>query len=53
MSRILADTGIELRLNLLGIYPEGTPGPAQVDAFFASERAFWRKTVRELKLEPD
>jgi len=52
-SRALFDPEIEQRLNLLGIYPEGTPGPAEVDAFFASERAFWRKTVRELKLEPD
>jgi tripartite-type tricarboxylate transporter receptor subunit TctC len=52
MSRILADPTIEVRLNLLGIYPEGTPAPAQIDAFFASERAFWRKTVHELKMEP-
>jgi tripartite-type tricarboxylate transporter receptor subunit TctC len=53
ISRVLADPTIELRLNLLGIYPEGTPGPAQVDAFFASERAFWQKTARELRLAPD
>ena len=52
-SRALFDPEIEPRLNLLGIYPEGTPGPAQVDAFFASERAFWRKTARELRLEPE
>jgi len=53
MNRVLHETAVELRLNLAGIYPEGTPGPAEVDAFFASERAFWRKTARELKMEPD
>ena len=51
-NRALFDPEVEPRLNLLGIYPEGTPGPAQVDAFFQTERAFWRKTVRELKMEP-
>jgi tripartite-type tricarboxylate transporter receptor subunit TctC len=53
MARLLADPEIEQRLNLLGIYPEGAGTPAQVDAFFESERAFWRKTVRELKMEPE
>ena len=52
ISRMLPDPYVEQRLNLLGIYPEGTPAPAQLDAFFESERAFWRKTVRELKMEP-
>ena len=52
-NRALFDPEVEPRLNLLGIYPEGTPGPAQIDAFFESEREFWRKTVRELKMEPD
>lgn len=52
-NRALFDPEVEPRLNLLGIYPEGTPGPAQVDAFFESEREFWRKTVRELKMQPD
>jgi tripartite-type tricarboxylate transporter receptor subunit TctC len=51
-SRLLADPGTSDRLNLLGIYPEGASPPAQLDAFFASERAFWRKTARELKMEP-
>jgi tripartite-type tricarboxylate transporter receptor subunit TctC len=49
---MLPDPDVEQRLNLLGIYPEGAPAPAQLDAFFESERAFWRKTVRELKMEP-
>jgi tripartite-type tricarboxylate transporter receptor subunit TctC len=53
MSRLLADPEVEQRLNLLGIYPEGAGAPAQIDAFFESERAFWRKTVRELKMEPE
>jgi len=52
-SRLLADPDIEQRLNLLGIYPEGARAPAQLDAFFASERAFWRKTAREMKMEPE
>jgi tripartite-type tricarboxylate transporter receptor subunit TctC len=52
-NRLLHDPDVEQRLNLLGIYPEGSAGPAQVDAFFESERAFWRKTARELKMEPE
>jgi tripartite-type tricarboxylate transporter receptor subunit TctC len=52
-NRALFDPEVEPRLNLLGIYPEGTPGPAQVDEFLASQREFWRKTVRELRMEPD
>jgi tripartite-type tricarboxylate transporter receptor subunit TctC len=53
ISRLLSDPDVEQRLNLLGIYPEGALAPAQLDAFFASERAFWRKAVRELKIEPE
>ena len=52
-ARLLADPDIEQRLNLLGIYPEGASAPAQIDAFFESERAFWKKTARELKMEPE
>jgi len=51
--RVLADSEIEQRLNLLGVYPEGASAPAQLDAFFASERALWRKTAREMKMEPE
>jgi tripartite-type tricarboxylate transporter receptor subunit TctC len=51
--KLLADPEVEERLNLLGIYPEGAGAPAQLDAFFESERAFWRKTARELKMEPE
>jgi tripartite-type tricarboxylate transporter receptor subunit TctC len=53
VGKLLADPVIEQRLNLLGIYPEGAGAPAQLDAFFESERAFWRKTAREMKLEPE
>ena len=53
MARLLADPEVEQRLNLLGFYPEGAGAPAQIDAFFESERAYWRKTVRELKIEPE
>lgn len=51
--KLLADPDVEERLNLLGIYPEGAGAPAQLDAFFESERAFWRRTARELKMEPE
>lgn len=51
--KLLADPLAEQRLNLLGIYPEGASTPAQLDAFFDGERAFWRKAARELKLEPE
>jgi len=52
-SRLLADPEVEQRLNLLGIYPEDAGAPAQLDAFFESERAFWKKTARELKMQPE
>jgi tripartite-type tricarboxylate transporter receptor subunit TctC len=52
-SRLLADPEVEQRLNLLGIYPADAGAPAQLDAFLESERAFWRKTARELKIEPE
>jgi tripartite-type tricarboxylate transporter receptor subunit TctC len=51
--KLLADPLAEQRLDLLGIYPEGASTPAQLDAFFESERAFWKKTARELRLEPE
>jgi tripartite-type tricarboxylate transporter receptor subunit TctC len=53
MNRMLLDPDTEQRLSLLGIYTEGTGTAAQVDAFFASERAFWKKALRALKMEPD
>jgi tripartite-type tricarboxylate transporter receptor subunit TctC len=52
-ARVLADAEIEQRLDLLGVYPEGASAPAQLDAFFASEREFWRKAAREMKMEPN
>jgi tripartite-type tricarboxylate transporter receptor subunit TctC len=51
--KLLAEPLAEQRLDLLGIYPEGASTPAQLDAFFESERAFWKKTARELRLEPE
>jgi len=53
LDKLLADPLVEERLNLTGIYPEGAGSPEQIDARFDSERAFWRKTVRELRLEPE
>jgi tripartite-type tricarboxylate transporter receptor subunit TctC len=53
INRLLPDPDVEQRLNLLGIYPEAPSAPGDVDAFFASERALWKKTVRELKIEPE
>jgi tripartite-type tricarboxylate transporter receptor subunit TctC len=53
VAKLIIDPLAEQRLNLLGIYPEGASTPAQLDALFDSERAFWRKTVREIGLEPE
>jgi tripartite-type tricarboxylate transporter receptor subunit TctC len=52
-NRILLDGEMEQRLRALGIYTEGTGTPEEIDAFLKGERAFWRKTVRELKIEPE
>jgi tripartite-type tricarboxylate transporter receptor subunit TctC len=52
-NRILLDGEMEQRLRALGIYTEGTGTPEEIDAFLKSERAFWSKTVRELKIEPE
>ena len=41
------------QLRALGIYTEGTGPPEEIDAFLKGERAFWSKTVRELKIEPE
>ena len=53
MAKLLADPIVEQRLNLLGVYPEGASTPEQLETLFESERAFWRKTARELRLEPE
>jgi tripartite-type tricarboxylate transporter receptor subunit TctC len=52
-NRILLDGEIEPKLRALGIYTEGTGPPEEIDAFLKRERAFWSKTVRELKIEPE
>jgi tripartite-type tricarboxylate transporter receptor subunit TctC len=52
-NRILLDGEIEPKLRALGIYTEGTGPPEEIDAFLKSERAFWSKTVQELKIEPE
>jgi tripartite-type tricarboxylate transporter receptor subunit TctC len=52
-NRILLDGEMEQRLRALGIYTEGTGPPEEIDAFLKGERAFWSKTVRELKIEPE
>jgi tripartite-type tricarboxylate transporter receptor subunit TctC len=53
LNRILLDGEMEQRLRALGIYTEGTGTPEDVDAFLKSERAFWSRVVRELKIEPE
>ena len=53
MNSMLLDPQVEQRLRAMGVYTEGTDSPEQVDAFFTRERAFWAKTVRELKIEPE
>jgi len=52
-NRVLLDGEMEQRLRALGIYTEGTGTPEEIDSFLKSERAFWSKTVRELKIEPE
>ena len=52
-NRVLLDGEMEQRLRALGIYTEGTGTPEEIDAFLKGERAFWSKTVRELKIEPE
>jgi tripartite-type tricarboxylate transporter receptor subunit TctC len=52
-NRILLDGEIEPKLRALGVYTEGTGPPEEIDAFLKRERAFWSKTVRELKIEPE
>jgi len=52
-NRILLDGVMEQRLRALGLYTEGTGSPEEIDAFLESERAFWSRVVRELKIEPE
>jgi tripartite-type tricarboxylate transporter receptor subunit TctC len=52
-NRILLDGEMEQRLRALGVYTEGTGAPEEIDAFLKSERAFWSRVVRELKIEPE
>ena len=52
-NRILLDGEFEPKLRALGIYTEGTGPPEEIDAFLKSERAFWSRVVRELKIEPE
>jgi len=52
-NRVLLDGVMEQRLRALGLYTEGTGAPEEIDAFLKSERAFWSRVVRELKIEPE
>ncbi len=52
-NRVLLDGEMEQRLRALGVYTEGTGAPQEIDAFLKSERAFWSRVVRELKIEPE
>ena len=52
-NRILLDGEMEQRLRALGLYTEGAGAPEEIDAFLKSERAFWSRVVRELKIEPE
>ena len=52
-NRMLLDGEMERRLRALGLYTEGTGAPEEIDAFLKSERAFWSRVVRELKIEPE
>lgn len=50
---LIADADIAQRLRALGIYPEGSATPEQVNVFFAKERSLWDGLARELKIEPE
>jgi len=52
-NRALPDGQPQQRLRALSIYTEGTCTPEEIDPFLKGERAFWSKTVRELKIEPE
>ena len=52
-NRILLDGLMEQRLRALGLYTEGSGPPEEIDAFLKSEREFWSRVVRELKIEPE
>jgi tripartite-type tricarboxylate transporter receptor subunit TctC len=52
-NRILLDGEMAQRIRALGVYTEGTGAPEEIDAFLKSEREFWSRVVRELKIEPE
>jgi tripartite-type tricarboxylate transporter receptor subunit TctC len=51
-NRALLDADIGQILRGVGIYTEGSDTPDKLEAFLGSERQFWFRVVRELKLEP-
>lgn len=53
MDRILADTEVTSRLHELGVITEGAGTPKSVAEFLRAEHARWRKTVRQIGIEPE
>lgn len=53
MDRILADAEVRSRLLELGVILEGAGTPRSVGEFLRAEHARWRKTVREIGIEPE
>ena len=53
MDRILADAEVTSRLHELGVITEGAGTPRSVGDFVRAEHARWRKTVRDIGIEPE
>lgn len=53
MGRILADSEVTSRLHELGVITEGAGTPRSVAEFLRAEHARWRRTVREIGIEPE
>ena len=53
MDRILADTEVTSRLHELGVITEGAGTSRSVGEFLRAEHARWRKTVRDIGIEPE
>jgi tripartite-type tricarboxylate transporter receptor subunit TctC len=53
LNRILLDPDFAQKLELLGVYTDGSGAPGEVDAFLRSERERWSQAVRELGIRPE
>jgi tripartite-type tricarboxylate transporter receptor subunit TctC len=53
LNRLLLDPETAQKLELLGVYTEGSGTPEQVEAFLRGERERWSQAARELRIEPE